>query len=69
MQACIPVDWTKSVAIFEAGPPDYKRLKMDASGMSQLTLEISNGHRRERSPWFWTGFTEAVLHFVREAHH
>ena len=38
LQACIPVDWTKPVTIFEAGPHDYKPFKTDASGMSQLTV-------------------------------
>ena len=34
--------------------------------MSQMTVEISDSRHRDRSLWFWTGFTEVVLHFVRE---
>ena len=66
LQASIPVDWMKPVCVFEAGPRDYKRLKTDASGMSQLTVEISDSSHPDRSLWFWTSFTEVVLHFVRE---
>ena len=66
LQACIPVDWTKPVCMFEAGPRDYKRLKTDASDVLQLTIEISDSRHPDRSPWFWTGFTEVGLHFVRE---
>ena len=68
LQACIPVDWTtRPVVVFKAGPCDYKRLKTDASGVSQSTIEISDSSHPDRRLWFWTGFTEVVLHFVREA--
>ena len=50
LQACIPIDWTKPVAVFEARPCDYKLLKAHASGVLQLTVEISDGRHRERSP-------------------
>ena len=68
LQSCIPVDWTTTtpVVIFKAGPRDYKRLKTDASSVSQLTIAISDSSHSEMSLWFWTGFTEVVLHFVRE---
>ena len=50
LQACIPVDWTKPMAVFEAGPHDYKRLKTDASGVSRLTVKISDSRYQDRSP-------------------
>ena len=51
LQASIPVDWTKPVCVFEAGPRDYKRLKTDATGVSQLTIEINDSSYPDRSLW------------------